>query len=193
MLIYIVFISLGLPDGVFGSAWPAIHQDLNVPIGIGSGISLVVTLMTILSSLSTAYFVRKLGVGLLLSVSTALTAVALIGFSQTHSIEWLFILAVPLGLGAGAIDSALNNYVAIHYAAHHMNWLHACWGVGATIGPVIFAVSIASTNDWHTGYFIIGVIQLLIVLLLLISIQLWNRVKARGGLQIKRKPKALPM
>ncbi|RYF28725.1 MAG: MFS transporter [Chloroflexi bacterium] len=152
VIIYLVFVSLGLPDGVLGGAWPSIQSSFNAPLPTGGYIALVITFMTIVSSLATAYLVKRLGTGKLITISTALTALSLLGFSQAVSIEWLFLLAVPLGLGAGAIDSALNNYVANHYDAHHMNWLHACWGIGATAGPILFATSLASSGDWHSGY-----------------------------------------
>lgn len=179
IIIYVVFISLGLPDGVLGSAWPAIQQALSVPLGWGGFIALVATVMTIISSLATASLVRRLGVGMLLTISTGLTALALLGFSQVSAVEWLVLLAIPLGLGAGAIDSALNNYVANHYKAHHMNWLHAFWGVGATLGPIIFAASLATTGDWHAGYLRLGIVQIGIVIVLLLSLPLWGKVRQR--------------
>ena len=178
-VIYIVFISLGLPDGVFGGAWPAIYTTLGVPVGWGGVVSLVVTLMAIVSSLSAATLVKRLGVGLLLLISTVLTAIGLLGYSQAHEFYWLVILAVPLGLGSGAIDAALNHYVAIHYKAHHMNWLHACWGVGASVGPVIFAAVLVNSHDWHKGYVALGLIQAAIVAVLLLSLPLWSRVHVR--------------
>lgn len=179
IVIYVVFIGLGLPDGVLGSAWPAIRQDLKLHVELGGLIAVVVTCMTILSSLATATLVKKLGVGLLLAVSTGLTAVALIGFSQVDSLVWLILFAVPLGLGAGAIDSALNNYVANHYDAHHMNWLHAFWGVGAAIGPIIFSAALVTSGGWHNGYSTLGWIQAGIVALLVLSLSLWSKVHQR--------------
>lgn len=179
IVIYIVFVSLGLPDGVFGSAWPAIHTSLGVSVGLGGIVSLMVTLLGIVSSLSTPIVVKRLGVGLVLFFSTLLTAIGLIGFSQAHEFYWLVLLAIPLGLGAGAIDSALNHYVATHYRAHHMNWLHACWGVGASIGPMVFAASLARSGDWHSGYLTLGLIQGVIVLILFVSLPLWSRVHIR--------------
>lgn len=179
VIIYLVFVSLGLPDGVLGGAWPSIQSSFNAPLPTGGYIALVITFMTIVSSLATAYLVKRLGTGKLITISTALTALSLLGFSQAVSIEWLFLLAVPLGLGAGAIDSALNNYVANHYDAHHMNWLHACWGIGATAGPILFATSLASSGDWHSGYLTLGLTQVSIVIVLLLTIGLWAKVKPR--------------
>ncbi len=179
LIIYIVFISLGLPDGVLGGAWPSIHTDLNVPIGFGGVIALVITTMTIISSLSTAALTKQLGIGVLMVLSTLLTSFALFGFSQSSSIVWLCLLAVPLGLGAGAIDSALNHYVATRYEAHHMNWLHAFWGLGATLGPILFSFTFRSTGDWHQGYLQLGLIQACIVALLVASVFLWARVHPR--------------
>lgn len=179
IIIYLIFISVGLPDGVLGSAWPAIHTSLHIPVEIGGFIAALGTIMTILSSLMTAWLIRKLGTGPLLAISTALTAGALTGYSQTSSIEWLFLLAVPLGLGGGAIDSTINNYVASHYEAHHMNWLHAFWGIGATAGPAIIALSLVTTGDWHKGYLYLSAIQIGIVSIILLSLPLWNKVRQR--------------
>lgn len=180
IVIYLVFISLGLPDGILGGAWPAINQSLHAPVGLGGVISLVATSMTIISSLATAWLIKKLGVGLLLTVSTALTVTGLVGFSLADNVYWLFILAIPLGLGAGAIDAALNNYVANHYKAHHMNWLHAFWGIGATLGPIIYTFALTNTGDWHRGYLYLGIIQAAIVGLLLLALPLWRKVRENG-------------
>lgn len=176
-VIYVVFISLGLPDGLLGSAWPAIQASFHAPVGLGGALALLATLMTMVSSLSTSFLIKKIGTGPLLVISTALTAGALLGSAQASSLYWLFLLAIPLGLGAGAIDTALNNYVATHYKAHHMNWLHAFWGLGAALGPVLFAVSLANTGDWHAGYGTLGVLQAGIVVLLAVSLPLWNRAQ----------------
>lgn len=177
LVIYLTFISLGLPDGVFGGAWPAIRESLHVPIELGGYISLAITSATIASSLLTSWLVRKLGIGALMIGSTALTAGALLGFMHAPSLAWLVACALPLGFGAGAIDAALNHFVATHYSARHMNWLHACWGIGATLGPSILAVAIAQ-QQWQQGYLHIASIQLGIVALLLLALPLWSRVRA---------------
>lgn len=181
VIIYIVFISLGLPDGVFGGAWPAIYGSINAAAGIGGVISLLSTAMTIISSLMTSWLSKKLGTGLLLTVSTALTVVGLVGFAGSHEIAWLFLFSIPLGLGAGAIDSALNHYVATHFEAHHMNWLHASWGIGATMGPIIYTIAYASTHNWRSGYIAIGIIQAAIMALLLFSLPLWKKVHTHAA------------
>lgn len=180
IVIYIVFISLGLPDGLFGSAWPAIRDDMGAPLELGGVIAVLFTSMTIVSSLMTTAIVRRIGVGLLLAGSTALTIVSLIGFAYAPSVEWLLVLALPLGFGGGAIDSALNNYVANNYRAHHMNWLHAFWGVGATMGPVVFAMSLAAAGAWQAGYMNLGLIQLAILILIIASLPLWSMVRTRS-------------
>lgn len=136
-IIYLTFISLGLPDGLLGAAWPAMHVELGAPVAAQSIISVVISACTIVSSLFTARLVHRMGTGRLCAVSVALTAAAILGFSATGAFWQLCVLAVPYGLGAGAIDSALNNYVALHFGARHMSWLHCCWGIGASAGPIV--------------------------------------------------------
>ena len=172
-LIYIAFISLGLPDSLLGSGWPTIHSDLNVPVSYMGIISMIISGGTILSSLLSDKLTRKLGTRTVTVVSVLLTAVALFGFSFATRFWMLIIFAVPYGLGAGAVDAALNNYVALHYKARHMSWLHCLWGVGTIVSP--FIMSFALTNStWHDGYRIVGYIQLGITLLLLVTLPVWK-------------------
>ena len=143
VIIYISFISLGLPDALLGSAWPSMYAGLDVSVASAGLISMIIAGGTIVTSLSSDRMIRRFGTGPVTSVSVFLTAAALVGFAFSHSFISLCIWAVPLGLGAGSVDAALNNFVALHYKAKHMNWLHACWGVGATLGPVIMGSALA--------------------------------------------------
>ena len=173
VIIYLAFISLGLPDSLLGSAWPTLHLEMNVPISYLGIITMIISGCTILSSLSSAFLNRKLGTRIVTLVSVFLTAVALFGFSFSNKFWMLIIFAIPYGLGAGAIDAALNNYVALHYRAKHMSWLHCFWGIGAIVSPFIMSYSLVNFN-WSIGYRIVGVIQLVIAFILLISLPLWK-------------------
>lgn len=172
-LIYIAFISLGLPDSLLGSGWPAIHHDLNVPISFMGMISMVISGGTIISSILSDKLTRKLGTRIVTVSSVFLTVIALFGFSFSTKFWMLIVFAIPYGLGAGAIDAALNNYVAIHYTSRHMSWLHCFWGVGTIISP--FVMGYALTNfTWNNGYRIVAFIQLGIALLLLVTLPVWK-------------------
>lgn len=172
-LIYLAFISLGLPDSLLGSGWPVIHQELNVPISFMGIISMIISGGTVVSSLLSDKLTRRLGTRMVTVISVFLTAVALFGFSFSNRFWMLIVFAVPYGLGAGAIDAALNNYVALHYTSKHMSWLHCFWGVGTIVSP--FVMSYALTNStWNNGYRIIGFIQLGIGLLLLVTLPVWK-------------------
>lgn len=173
VVIYLAFISLGLPDSLLGPAWPTMYVDLAVPIHFAGIISMVIAGGTVVSSLWSARLIARWGVAAVTTGSVLMTALALVGFSFSHHFIFLCLLAVPLGLGAGCVDAALNNYVALHYQAKHMNWLHCFWGVGAAVGPMIMAAKLAQGQPWSTGYFTVGVIQALFVLVLLLSIPLW--------------------
>ncbi len=156
-IIYLAFISLGLPDSLLGAAWPVMYRDLHAPISCAGMISMTIAAGTIVSSLFSDKLTRKLGTGRLTTVSVLLTAAALFGFSVSHSVGLLFLFAIPYGLGAGAIDAALNNYVALHYSSRHMNWLHCFWGVGASISPYIMGYAIGSGRGWRSGYSMVSV------------------------------------
>ena len=173
-IIYLTFISLGLPDGLLGSAWPVMHADLGAPVAAQSAISITISCGTIISSLMTARLVRKLGTELLSAISVACTAATILGFSAASSLWQLCLIAIPYGLGAGAIDSALNNYVALHFGARHMSWLHCCWGIGASAGPVVMGWALAGPLSWHGGYLIIGIAQILITATLFLTLPLWK-------------------
>lgn len=173
VLIYIAFISLGLPDSLLGSGWPVIHNDLNVPVSSMGIISMIISGGTIVSSLMSDRLTRKFGTRIVTVVSVFLTAAALLGFSLSSQFWMLLVFAVPYGLGAGAIDAALNNYVALHYTSRHMSWLHCFWGVGTIVSPFVMSYSLTVFN-WNMGYRIVGFIQLGIGLLLLITLPVWK-------------------
>ncbi|WP_439592753.1 MFS transporter [Microbacterium sp.] len=175
-IIYIAFISLGLPDSLIGAGWPVMHQDLGVPIAFAGTVTMIIAGGTILSSLASERVTRRFGVGLVTAVSVGMTAAALVGFSVSDSFWMLCLWAIPYGLGAGAVDAALNNYVALHYAARHMNWLHACWGLGASISPFIMSFALTQDLGWSSAYLIIGLVQAALTFGLLISIPLWKKV-----------------
>ena len=175
-IIYIAFVSLGLPDALVGAGWPAMHQDLGVPVAFAGIITMIIAGGTILSSLASERLTRRFGAGLVTAVSVGMTATALVGFSFSGSFWLLCLWAIPYGLGAGAVDAALNNYVALHYAARHMNWLHSFWGVGASISPFIMSHALAADLGWSSAYLVVGSIQAVLTFLLLMSLPLWSRV-----------------
>lgn len=174
-IIYIAFISLGLPDALLGSAWPSMQGVLNVPVSYAGIISMIISAGTIISSLFSDKMNSKLGTGKVTAFSVGLTAVSLLGFSVSKSFLLLCVIAFPYGLGAGAVDAALNNYVALHYKARHMSWLHCFWGVGATIGPYIMGACLTGGFKWNSGYQIIGILQVALTVILIISLPLWRR------------------
>ena len=180
-VIYLAFIGLGLPDSLLGSAWPKMVTELDAPLSYAGIVSTIIALGTIVSSLLSDKLTLKLGAGRVTLISVALTATALFGFSFSTAFEWLCILAIPYGLGAGAVDAALNNYVALHYSSRHMSWLHCFWGVGATVGPYIMGYAISVDKGWRFGYGSVACIQAVIVLILLLSLPLWKNRRGEGS------------
>ncbi|MCD1260326.1 MFS transporter [Paenibacillus athensensis] len=179
VVIYLAFISLGLPDSLLGTAWPVMQTDLHAQLATAGGLFMTIAGATIVSSLMSGAVLRRFGTGKVAFVSTLMTAIALLGFSLAPSLLWLFVFALPLGLGAGSIDAGLNNYVATHYKAHHMSWLHCFWGVGATLGPVVMAPFIAGGGSaWRTGYVTIAALQGVLVIVLLMTLPLWSKAAA---------------
>ena len=174
-IIYLAFISLGLPDSLLGSAWPAMYPEFDVPVSYAGIVSMIIAAGTIVSSLQSDRLTRKLGAGKVTAISVALTAAALFGFSVAKSFWLLCILAIPYGLGAGSVDAALNNYVALHYKSKHMSWLHCMWGIGATLGPYIMGYALSHGNGWHSGYRYISMIQITLTAILFFSLPLWKR------------------
>ncbi|WP_208636566.1 MFS transporter [Microbacterium phyllosphaerae] len=179
-IIYMAFVSLGLPDSLIGAGWPAMQRDLDVPVGFAGILTMIIAGGTILSSLSSERLTRRFGAGVVTAVSVGMTAAALVGFSTSGSFWMLCLWAIPYGLGAGAVDAALNNYVALHYAARHMNWLHACWGLGASLSPFIMSSTLASGGAWTGAFLIVGLIQAALTFALLMTIPLWGKVHPRG-------------
>ncbi len=175
VIIYLSFISLGLPDSLLGSAWPSISAGIGVPVSYAGIISMIMAGGTIISSFMSGRVVRKFGTGTVTAVSVLLTALALLGISILPGFWWLCVLAVPLGLGAGSVDAALNNFVALHYKARHMNWLHCFWGIGATAGPVIMSMFLLQTGGWKMGYQTIGFVQAALVAVLFVSLPMWKK------------------
>ena len=183
-VIYLAFISLGLPDSMLGSAWPVMHLELGAPISAAGIISMLISGCTIVSALLSDRLTRRLGAGLVTAVSVCLTALALFGFSVSHSLAALCLWAIPYGLGAGSVDAALNNYVALHYSARHMSWLHCFWGVGASISPYIMAAALAQNGNWRGGYRTVSIAQAVLTVLLFCSLPLWlkrSAAKAENG------------
>ncbi len=180
-IIYVAFISLGLPDSLVGSAWPVMHSDLNVPVSFAGIITMIIASGTIVSSLQSDRLTKKLGPGLVTAISVGMTAAALMGFSFSGSFLAVCLWAIPYGLGAGAVDAALNNYVALHYESRHMSWLHCFWGIGASISPFIMGYSLTSGNGWSHGYWIVSVIQIALTAALFVSLPLWKMKSAQAG------------
>lgn len=177
IIIYLAFISLGLPDSLLGAGWPLMRLEFGEPLEAAGLISFIIAGGTIISSFASGYIITRLGVGKTTFISTLMTAASLFGAAFAPSFIWLIFLAVPLGLGAGSVDAALNHYVAAHYKAHHMSWLHSFWGVGATAGPIILSWFIAEQNSWKSGYFAVSIIQLSLAALLFITLPLWKRAE----------------
>ena len=174
-LIYVCFISLGLPDSLLGSAWPALHEEMNVPISYASVISLVICVGTILSSLFSDKLLRKFGAGKVTAVSVFLTAAALFGFSISGKFWMLLLWSIPYGIGAGGVDSILNNFVAVNYKAQHMSWLHCMWGLGASISPYIMSFSLVKLDGWNRGYLIVSIIQITLSVFIFASLPIWKK------------------
>ena len=188
-IIYFSFISLGLPDALLGASWPMMQVEFSVPVSFAGGISLIISLGTVVSSLLSDRMTKWLGTGKVTAISTGLTAVALMGFSFSTSYWQLILWAVPYGLGAGGVDASLNNYVAIHYASRHMSWLHCMWGLGASIGPYIMGYALGAGMHWNGGYRLIGLIQLLLTAALFLSLPIWQKGKGpTGRTEKKAKP-----
>ena len=188
VIIYLAFISLGLPDSLLGSAWPVMHMEFSVPISYAGAVSMMIAAGTIISSLLSDRLTRKLGTGRVTAISVGMTAAALFGFSISGTYWMTLLWAIPYGLGAGSVDAALNNYVALHYASRHMSWLHCFWGVGASVGPVIMGAVITGGRGWNGGYRIISILQIILTAILVFSLPLW---KGRG--EEKKENEAAPL
>lgn len=187
-VIYLAFIGLGLPDSLLGSAWPTIRVEFEVPLSYMGMVSMIISGGTIFSGLMSERITKKFGTRTVTTVSTLLTAVALLGFSTTTDFYQMCLWAIPYGLGAGAIDAALNNYVALYYSSRHMSWLHCFWGVGTIISPYIMSYALTHTV-WANGYRMVSYLQFSIVVVLLLTFPLWKINK--GNKEIEENTEVL--
>lgn len=193
IIIYLAFISLGLPDSLLGAAWPSMQPELMVPVSYAGGISVIISGCTIVSSLVSNYVIHKLGTGKVTAISVTMTAVALMGFAMSGSYWQLCLWGIPYGLGAGSVDAALNNYVALHYEAKHMSWLHCFWGVGTTIGPAILGRVLTSGLRWNLGYWIISGLQMALAVALFVTLPIWNKRANASEEKVEEKQKPLSL
>ena len=189
-VIYLAFISLGLPDSLLGSVWPTIYQEFNVPVSYAGAIFMIISAGTIFSSLQSDRLTKSLGTGKVTAFSVLMTAVALWGFSISNSYWMLILWAIRYGLGAGSVDASLNNYVALHYKSHHMSWLHCMWGVGASMGPYIMSFALVNGQTWNMGYRYISLIQLGLTIIIMLSLPLWKKCPIIAGMEKNETEKA---
>lgn len=190
-IIYLAFISLGLPDGLLGAAWPTMYQEFAVPVSYAGAVSMIISFGTILSSLQSDRLTRRVGTGKVTAISVGMTAAALCGFSVSHSFVTVCLWAIPYGLGAGSVDASLNNYVALHYESRHMSWLHCMWGIGATLGPYVMGYALTGGKGWNAGYRYIGIMQIVLTAVLVCSLPLWAKRKEEGTGGAEADAKAL--
>ena len=190
-LIYISFVSLGLPDALLGAAWPTMQVELNVPVSYAGILSLIIAIGTVITSLEADRLIKWLGTGKIMVISVAMTALALYGFSASTAYWHLCLWAIPYGLGADCVDASLNNYVAIHYASRHMSWLHCMWGLGASIGPYIMGAALTGGLSWNMGYSIIALLQVILTAVLFFSIPLWKKSSENLQEDTRKAPLAL--
>lgn len=179
LIIYIGFISLGLPDGSFGLVWPLISKELSLPIGLAGTIVILGTILSGCSGFLSGKAINRMGTGAVVLVSCIFTGSGLLAMGHIHCALALYAITIPLGIGAGAVDAGLNSFVAQHYSGRHMNWLHACWGIGATTGPLLMGYALKHEIGWRGGYTILGSIQLSLSFLFLLSLRLWSSVPAK--------------
>ena len=191
-IIYISFISLGLPDSLLGSAWPTMYPELGVPVSCAGILSMIISLGTILSSLQSDRLTRTLGTGRVTTISVGMTAAALFGFSLSTQFWMLCLWAIPYGLGAGSVDAALNNYVALHYRSRHMSWLHCMWGIGTMVSPMVMGAALTHGMHWTVGYRAIALFQVLLTVVLVVSLPLWKERRTENGTE-ETAPQALSL
>jgi len=191
-VIYISFISLGLPDGLLGSAWPTMYQEFQVPVSYAGAVYMIICAGTVISSLMSDRITRRFGSGMVTAVSVAMTAAAMFGFSISGSYWQLCLWAIPYGLGAGSVDASLNNYVAIHYESRHMSWLHCMWGVGASVGPYIMEYALTGGHSWNMGYRYVFWIQGILVLVLFAALPMWKKRTGQSG-NVESKSEERPL
>ncbi|MGI6570714.1 MAG: MFS transporter [Caldicoprobacterales bacterium] len=191
IIIYIIYISLGVPDSLFGAAWPAIYIELNFPISLAGYISMVTSGCTVVSSILSASLINKIGVGKVTAISTFLTAVALILYSFSNHVAFFFLLSVVLGFGAGAIDSGLNNFIALHYKANQMNFLHCFYGIGVFISPYLMSIALSNNSKWRNGYQYAFILQLCIAIIAILALPLWSKVDKEHNREKETSTKTL--
>ena len=191
--ICIIFIGLGLPDSILGAAWPTIYQDLNLPFSYANFITFLISFGTVFASFFSARLINKFGTATLTTFSTILSALCILAFSFSHSMVFFCLLAIPLGMGAGAIDAALNNYVAIHYSSTHMSLLHCFYGVGVSLSPFLMALALGQANDWRQGYRVVFLVMVFISFVALCSLPLWNKVKTKQPKEEQFTPKTISL
>ncbi|HEX2955722.1 MAG TPA: MFS transporter, partial [Chitinispirillaceae bacterium] len=187
IIIYIAFISLGLPDALLGAAWPAMRPDFDIPVSFAGMLQVIIAGSTIVSSMNAGRVLHRFGTGKVTVFSVEMTAFGLLGFALFPSFWWFLIAAVPLGLGAGAVDAGLNAFVTAHYESRHMSWLHSFWGVGALSGPLVLAIMLRNNFFWRSAYLSIGIFQLVLVVLLVFSVPLWKKVASQSGVDAPKK------
>ena len=191
IIISIIYIGLGLPDSLFGSAWPAIFPEMNLPVGNASFVTSLISLGTVISSFFSARLINKFGTNYVTAVSTVTSTLALLGFSLSNSMWWFLLLALPLGAGAGAIDAALNNYVAVRYSSMHMSFLHCFYGIGVALSPFIMSFALSQNNDWRLGYRIAFYVMVVISLIAIFTLPLWKKAKKKEDPSLDFTPKTL--
>ena len=191
VIIYVSFVSLGLPAALLGAAWPVMQADLSVPVSYAGGISLIIAVGTVVSSLQADRLNRCMGSGNVMVFSVGMTALAIFGFSVSDSYWQLCLWAIPYGLGAGSVDACLNNYVALHYTSRHMSWLHCMWGLGASIGPYIMGTALTGGLSWNMGYGFIVMLQVVLTFVLFLSLPLWKKQGGKDQNGIPGKPLSL--
>ena len=191
-IIYMAFISLGLPDSLLGSAWPVMQGELSVPLSSVGLLTMLISACTIVTSLFADRVVNRFGTGVVTAVSVAISAISLFGFSVSESFPMLFIWAIPYGVCGGAVDAALNNYVAVHYSSRQMSWLHACWGVGVTISPNIMGFCLSKQFGWEMGYRAVGVLQLALAVLMFSTLSVWKRKTEEKEEEVQTKIVSVP-
>lgn len=179
IIIFVIYVGLGIPDSLFGTAWPAIYTEFELPISYSNFVTGIMYIGTIISSLLSARITKKLGTAWVIALSTVLTAVAILGFSFSKNISMLCIFAIPLGIGAGAIDNVLNSYVALNYKATHVSFLHCSYGIGVALSPYLMAIALEQSNDWQRGYRTMFLFQFALAIICFLSIPLWKKVKEK--------------
>ena len=192
-IIYLAFISLGLPDSLLGSAWPMMYTQFHVPLSYAGIVSMIIALGTVISSLQSDRLTLKLGTGKVTAISVAMTAFALFGFSLSNKFWMICFWAIPYGLGAGSVDASLNNYVALHYESRHMSWLHCMWGIGAAAGPYVMGYALTGGQGWNMGYRYIAILQVVLTVILFASLPLWKEQKQTADENTGEKRKPIPL